>query len=132
MRCESGMVTKLSSYDPLTKSVYRTGDVDDLKNVLKFYKKVVGGNVIGFNITNRGYYGYDSSKDTIDILENWNGYDHHYTFSFSSIYEDVAKSIKKDKEIPKSVDDLKSNFNKKGIAKNNEKLLLSKFIDIIS
>lgn len=129
---DKGMITKLSSYDPLTKSVYRSSDVDDLKNILKFYKKVVGGNIIGFNITNRSYYGYEVTKDTIDILEDWNGYDHHYTFSFNSIYEDVAKSIKKDKEAPKSVDDLKSNFNKKGVAKNNEKLLLSKFINIIS
>lgn len=132
LRGVDGMVTKLSSYDPLTKSVYRTSDVDDLKNILKFYKKVIGGNIIGFNITNRSYYGYEVVKDTIDILEDWNGYDHHYTFSFSSIYGDVAKSLKKDKEIPKSVEDLESNFNKKGVAKNNEKLLLSKFIDIIS
>ena len=127
---DRGLVTKLSSYDPLTKAVYRTSDTDDLKNVLKFYKKVVGGNIIGFDITNSGYFGLP--RRTIDVREDWQGYDHHYTFSFKSIYDDVKKTARKDKEVPKSLGELSSNFNEKGISKNNEKILLSKFIDIIS
>jgi len=127
---DKGLVTKLSSYDPLTKAVYRTSDSDDLKNVLKFYKKVVGGNVIGFDITNSGYYGLP--RGSIEVREEWQGYDHHYTFSFKSIYDDVKRSTRKDKEIPKSVEELSSNFSQKGVSKNNEKILLSKFIDIIS
>ena len=127
---DKGLVTKLSSYDPLTKAVYRTSDSDDLKNILKFYKKVVGGNIIGFDITNSGWYGLP--RRTIDVREDWQGYDHHYTFSFKSIYDDAKTSTKKDKEIPKSVEELSSNFNQKGVSKNNEKILLSKFIDIIS
>lgn len=135
IRSEKGVVTKLSSYDPLTKSLYRTSDVDDLKSILKFYKKVVGGNIIGFNITNNQYYSYSSygsPKSNVEILENWNGYDHHYTFSFNSIYSDIAKLVRRDKEIPNNVEELEQNFNKKGVARNNEKILLSKFIDIIS
>ena len=132
IRSDKGIVTKISSYDPLTKALYRTSDVDDLKNILKFYKKVVGGNVIGFNITNNHYYSYNNSKNSIEILENWNGYDHHYTFSFNSIYSDIAKLARKDKEIPNNVEELEERFNKKGVAKNNEKILLSKFINIIS
>ncbi len=127
---DRGLVTKLSSYDPLTKSVYRTSDSDDLKSILKFYKKVVGGNIIGFDITNSGYYGLP--RTAIDVREDWQGYDHHYTFSFKSIYDDAKKTTKRDKEIPKSVEELSSNFNQKGVSKNNEKILLSKFIDIIS
>tara|TARA_B100000123_G_scaffold271752_1_gene252337 strand:- start:3 stop:1097 length:1095 start_codon:yes stop_codon:yes gene_type:complete len=127
---DRGLVTKLSSYDPLTKSVYRTSDTDDLKNVLKFYKKVVGGNIIGFDITNSGWYGLP--RRTIDVREDWQGYDHHYTFSFKSIYDDVKKTARKDKEVPKSLEELSSNFKEKGVSKNNEKILLSKFIDIIS
>lgn len=127
---DKGLVSKLSSYDPLTKAVYRTSDTDDLKNVLKFYKKVVGGNIIGFDITNSGYYGLP--RRTIDVREDWQGYDHHYTFSFKSIYDDVKKTARKDKEVPKSLGELSSNFKDKGISKNNEKILLSKFIDIIS
>ena len=127
---DRGLVTKLSSYDPLTKSVYRTSDTDDLKNVLKFYKKVVGGNIIGFDITNSGWYGLP--RRTIDVREDWQGYDHHYTFSFKSIYDDVKKTTRKDKEVPNSLEELSSNFKEKGVSKNNEKILLSKFIDIIS
>ena len=127
---DKGLVTKLSSYDPLTKSVYRTSDTDDLKNVLKFYKKVVGGNIIGFDITNSGYYGLP--RTSIDVREDWQGYDHHYTFSFKSIYDDAKKVSKQDKETPKSVEELSSKFNQKGVTRNNEKILLSKFIDIIS
>ncbi len=127
---DKGMVTKLSSYDPLTKSVYRTSDSDDLKNILKFYKKVVGGNIIGFDITNSGYYGLP--RRSIEVREDWQGYDHHYKFSFKSIYDDVKKTTRKDKEVPKSLEELSSNFNEKGVSKNNEKILLSKFIDIIS
>ena len=127
---DKGLVTKLSSYDPLTKAVYRTSDSDDLKSVLKFYKKVVGGNIIGFDITNSGYYGLP--RTSIDVREDWQGYDHHYTFSFKSIYDDVKKTTRKDKEVPKSLGELSSNFKDKGISKNNEKILLSKFIDIIS
>ena len=127
---DKGMVTKLSSYDPLTKSVYRTSDSDDLKNILKFYKKVVGGNIIGFDITTSGYYGLP--RTGIDVREDWQGYDHHYTFSFKSIYDDVKKVTKQDKETPRSVEELSSNFSKKGVSRNNEKILLSKFIDIIS
>ena len=130
MDWDKGLVTKLSSYDPLTKSVYRTSDSDDLKNILKFYKKVVGGNIIGFDITNSGYYGLP--RGSIEVREEWQGYDHHYTFSFKSIYDDVKKTTRRDKEIPKSVEELSSNFSQKGISKNNEKILLSKFIDIIS
>ena len=127
---DKGLVTKLSSYDPLTRSVYRTSDSDDLKNVLKFYKKVVGGNIIGFDITNSGWYGLP--RKSIEVREDWQGYDHHYTFSFKSIYDDVKKTTRKDKEVPKSLGELSSNFNEKSISKNNEKILLSKFIDIIS
>ena len=127
---DRGLVTKLSSYDPLTKSVYRTSDTDDLKNVLKFYKKVVGGNIIGFDITNSGYYGLPRSS--VEVKEEWQGYDHHYTFSFKSIYDDVKKVSRQDKETPKSVEELSSKFNQKGVTRNNEKILLSKFIDIIS
>jgi hypothetical protein len=127
---DRGLVTKLSSYDPLTKAVYRTSDTDDLKNVLKFYKKVVGGNIIGFDITNSGYYGLPRSS--VEVKEEWQGYDHHYTFSFKSIYDDVKKVSRQDKETPKSVEELSSKFNQKGVTRNNEKILLSKFIDIIS
>ena len=127
---DKGMVTKLSSYDPLTKAVYRTSDTDDLKNVLKFYKKVVGGNIIGFDITNSGWYGLPRSN--VEVKEDWQGYDHHYTFSFKSIYDDVKKVSRQDKETPKSVEELSSKFNQKGVTRNNEKILLSKFIDIIS
>ena len=127
---DKGMVTKLSSYDPLTKAVYRTSDTDDLKNVLKFYKKVVGGNIIGFDITNSGYYGLPRSN--VEVKEGWQGYDHHYKFSFKSIYDDAKKVSRQDKETPKSVDELSSKFNQKGVTRNNEKILLSKFIDIIS
>lgn len=127
---DKGMVTKLSSYDPLTKSMYRTSDTDDLKNVLKFYKKVVGGNIIGFDITNSGWYGLPRSN--VEVKEDWQGYDHHYTFSFKSIYDDVKKVSRQDKETPKSVEELSSKFNQKGVTRNNEKILLSKFIDIIS
>lgn len=129
---DKGIVSKLSSYDPLTRSIYRTSDADDLKNILKFYKKVVGGNIIGFDITNGGYYGYGSPTSGIEVREDWQGYDHHYTFSFKSIYDDAKKVIRQDKEIPKSVEELSSNFNQKGVTRNNEKILLSKFIDIIS
>ncbi len=127
---DRGLVTKLSSYDPLTKAVYRTSDTDDLKNVLKFYKKVVGGNIIGFDITNSGWYGLPRSS--VEVKEEWQGYDHHYTFSFKSIYDDVKKVNKQDKETPKSIEELSSKFNQKGVTRNNEKILLSKFIDIIS
>lgn len=129
-----GVVSKLSSYDPLTRSIYRTSNTDDLKNILKFYKKVVGGNVIGFDITNsgNGYYSYGPSTSGIEVREDWQGYDHHYTFSFKSIYDDAKKVIRQDKEVPKSVEDLSSKFNQKSVTKNNEKILLSKFIDIIS
>ena len=123
-----GIVSKLSSYDPFTRSIYRTSDTDDLKNILKYYKKVVGGNIIGFDITNNSYY---SPKD-IEIKENWQGYDHHYTFSFSNIFEKSKKYSKKNHETPSSVEELQQNFNQGGLNKNNEKILLSKFIDIIS
>lgn len=127
---DKGLVSKLSSYDPLTKSVYRTSDTDQLINILKFYKKVVGGNIIGFDITNSGYFGLP--RGNIEVRESWQGYDHHYTFSFKSIYDDVKKTTRQDKETPKSVEELSSKFNEKGVSRNNEKILLSKFIDIIS
>lgn len=126
---DKGSVKKLSSYDPLTKSVYRTNNSDDTKNILQFYKKVVGGNIIGFDINDCSYY---SSYEVIQVKENWQGYDHHYTFSFSKIYDDAKRSSKKDQETHNSVEQVEESFNKKSVSKNNEKILLSKFIDIIS
>ncbi len=120
-------VGRISSYDPLTKSIYRTDNCSKLENILKFYKKVVGGNIIGFDITN-GYY----LREMVTIRENYFGYDHHYTFSFRSLYENFKYSSMKNNENNKSVEDIRKNFKNLNTSKNDKNLLLSKFIDIIS
>lgn len=124
---ESFSIYKSSSYDPLTKSVYRTNNCNRVQSILKFYKKVVGGNIIGFNITNSYYH-----NEPVFIKEGYDGYDHHYTFSFTNLYNGVSKSILRGKEQSKSVEELTDKFKDLNVSKGNEKILLSKFIDIIS
>lgn len=121
-------VSKVSSYDPLTKTVFRTSDLDNLENVLKYYKKVVGGNIIGFNITN----GWFIKNQPIIFKENSEGYDHHYTFSFSNIFEKSSISKRNMEYGSNTMENLQENFRNFNISKNDEKILLTKFIDIIS
>jgi len=122
---ELGSNTKLCSFDPLTKSVYRTSNSNSIEDLLKFYKKVVGGNVISFNIVNYWY-----EKEPIHIKENYLGYDNYYTFSYDNVYGS-SKRTKFDGHID-SVEELQKKFNTNNVNKNNQKVLLSKFIDIIS
>ena len=125
----SNAVYKMSSYDPLSKSVYRTDNCNRLENILKFYKKVVGGNIIGFNLVGQHMW----TSEPVVIRENFEGYDHHYTFSFQNLFADTKnKSKAKDEQESKNVQELEKSFNSKNISKTNEKILLTKFIDIIS
>lgn len=119
---------RLSSYDPLSKSVYRTKNCNNLKSVLGFYKKVVGGNIIGFDITSQFTY----SSEPIIVREDYMGYDHHYTFSFKNLYNETKRMSKKDQQETKTLTDIQQNFKGKNVSKSNEKILLTKFIDIIS
>ncbi|MBP06144.1 MAG: hypothetical protein CL728_05285 [Chloroflexi bacterium] len=121
-------ISRLSSYDPLTKSVYRTKNCNTLPNILSFYKKVVGGNIIGFDITSQ--YTYNSNP--IVVREDHMGYDHHYTFSFKNLYNESKRMSKKDEDQSKTLTDIQQNFKGKNVSKSNEKILLTKFIDIIS
>ena len=121
-------ISRLSSYDPLTKSVYRTKNCNYLPHILNFYKKVVGGNIIGFDITSQFTY----SSNPIIVRENYSGYDHHYTFSFKNLYNETKRISKKDQEETKTLTDIQENFKGKNVSKSNEKILLTKFIDIIS
>lgn len=120
-----GVYSKLSSFDPLSKSVYRTSDSNSMENLLKFYRKVVGGNIISFNIVD-----YPWNEEPVTIKENYLGYDHHYTFCYETVY---GKGGKKDMggKID-SIEELEETFNKGNVNRNNQKVLLSKFIDIIS
>ncbi len=120
-----GSYSKLSSFDPLSKSVYRTSNSNSMEDLLKFYRKVVGGNIISFNIVD-----YPWNKDPVTIREDYLGYDHHYTFCYNTVY---GKGRKRDagNKID-SIEELEESFNRGNVNKNNQKVLLSKFIDIIS
>ena len=73
------------------------------------------------------------TSEPVVIRENFEGYDHHYTFSFQNLFADTKnKSKAKDEQESKNVQELEKSFNSKNISKTNEKILLTKFIDIIS
>ena len=82
-------------------------------------------NVISFNVVN---YWYD--EEPVIIKENYLGYDNYYTFSYDNVYGS-SKKTKFDGHID-SVEELQKKFNTNNVNKNNQKVLLSKFIDIIS
>ena len=96
-----------------------------MEELLKFYRKVVGGNIISFNIVD-----YPWNKDPVTIREDYLGYDHHYTFCYDTVYGKGRKKDAGDKI--DSIEELEESFNKGNVNNNNQKVLLSKFIDIIS
>ena len=110
----------INSYDPLSGVFFRAKYINT-ESILKFYKKSVGGNVIGFFIN-----GISNKQPEYDH----NGYDVYFSVSNFKMKDDDGMKISS--KLKKNIGEIKNVFTENHNTLKNSKKILSELISFLS
>jgi len=113
---------RINSYDPLSGQYFRT-KVLNTTTILNFYRKCVGGNIIGFFIN-----GYNNNETKYDYL----GYDAFFSVANFDMRVETATSDPSKGDRKKNLDKIKNKFTVNHNSLKYSKKILSEMIDFLS
>tara|TARA_Y100000589_G_scaffold161681_1_gene153607 strand:+ start:3563 stop:4741 length:1179 start_codon:yes stop_codon:yes gene_type:complete len=119
-RGNSSRSIRINSYDPLSGQYFRT-KILNTESILKFYKKCVGGNIIGFFIN-----GHNNEETKYDYM----GYDAYFSVANFDMKPNTDNSPKDNRK--KNLEKIKNKFTVDHNSLKHSKKILSEMIDILS